>query len=56
MMLLALESAAQQRKTPVCLIRDSGKTVVHPGTITCVGIGPPVAASIDSLTGSLPLV
>jgi peptidyl-tRNA hydrolase len=54
--LLALESAAEQRKLPVCLIHDEGRTVVAPGTITCIGIGPAMAASIDLLTGSLPLV
>lgn len=54
--ILALESAAQERQIPVCLVRDVGRTVVPPGTITCIGIGPALASSIDSLTGSLPLV
>jgi PTH2 family peptidyl-tRNA hydrolase len=52
----ALESAARQRQIPVCLIRDEGRTVVPPETITCIGIGPALATSIDSLTRSLPLV
>jgi PTH2 family peptidyl-tRNA hydrolase len=51
-----LESAAQQRRIPVCLIRDEGRTVVPPETLTCIGIGPALATSIDSLTGALPLV
>ena len=53
---LALEQAAQQNQIPACLIRDAGRTVVAPGTITCIGIGPASTRSIDSLTGSLPLL
>jgi PTH2 family peptidyl-tRNA hydrolase len=54
--ILALEQAAQQNQIPACLIRDAGRTVVAPDTVTCIGIGPASAKSIDSLTGSLPLV
>ena len=54
--ILALERAANQNLIPACLIRDAGRTVVAPGTITCIGIGPASAKQIDSLTGSLPLV
>ena len=54
--ILALERAARQNEIPVCLIRDAGRTVVSPGTITCIGIGPALTEKIDSLTGSLPLV
>lgn len=53
---LALEQAAQQNQIPACLIRDAGRTVVAPGTITCIGIGPASTRSIDSLTGALPLL
>ena len=54
--ILALEQAAHQNQIPACLIRDAGRTVVSPGTITCLGIGPAAAKGIDSLTGALPLV
>jgi len=54
--LLELEATARQREIPNCVIRDAGRTVVPAGTITCVGLGPAPAASIDRLTGMLPLV
>src|SRR3954468_22080274 len=54
--LLELEMIAQKRHIPNCVIRDAGRTVVPAGTITCLGLGPAPAASIDRLTGLLPLV
>lgn len=54
--LLALETAARASELPCCLVRDAGRTVVAAGTITCLGIGPAPASSIDSLTGMLPLL
>ncbi|TKJ17052.1 aminoacyl-tRNA hydrolase [Candidatus Woesearchaeota archaeon B3_Woes] len=38
------------------LITDAGKTVVEPGTITCLGIGPDKEEKIDKITGSLKMV
>lgn len=38
------------------LITDAGKTVIAPGTKTCVGIGPDDEEKIDELTGSLKMV
>ena len=38
------------------LITDAGKTVVAPGTKTCVGIGPGEENKVDSLTGELSLI
>ena len=38
------------------LITDAGKTVVEPGTKTCVGIGPDEEEIIDSLTKDLKLL
>jgi len=37
-------------------IRDAGRTVVSPGTITCVGIGPDEEGKIDPVTGSLKML
>ena len=39
-----------------CLIMDAGKTVIVPGTKTCVGIGPDQEEKIDVLTGKLSLL
>lgn len=38
------------------LITDAGKTVVAPGTITCLGIGPDKEDKIDTVTGKLGMV
>jgi len=38
------------------LIQDAGRTVLAPGTATCVGIGPDEAARIDPVTGTLRLL
>ena len=38
------------------LITDAGHTVVEPGTITCLGIGPDEEGKIDAVTGELPLL
>ena len=35
------------------LITDAGKTVIAPGTKTCVGIGPDSEEKIDNVTGEL---
>lgn len=47
---------AQRRSLPAAQIRDAGRTVVEPGTLTCLGLGPAEDEQIDSLTGTLPLV
>ena len=39
-----------------CLIMDAGRTVIAPGTKTCVGIGPDTEEKIDKITGKLPLL
>ncbi|MCF7862319.1 peptidyl-tRNA hydrolase Pth2 [Candidatus Woesearchaeota archaeon] len=38
------------------LITDAGRTVIAPGTTTCVGIGPDEEEKIDSVTGKLGLM
>lgn len=38
------------------LITDAGKTAVKAGTVTCCGIGPDNAESIDKVTGKLKMM
>ena len=54
--LLKFEAQATDMKLPVALISDAGYTVVDPGTVTCLGIGPADGSAIDALTSSLKLV
>jgi PTH2 family peptidyl-tRNA hydrolase len=50
------EQQATGAGLPVALISDAGHTVVDPGTMTCLGIGPAADEVIDRLTGTLKLV
>ena len=52
----ALYQQAMEAKLPTYVISDAGKTVVEPGTITCVVIGPAVIEEIDKITGHLRLL
>ncbi len=54
--LLALHEQAKQLNLPAQVIRDAGLTVLAPGTITCLGIGPADASQIDTITGKLRLL
>jgi len=54
--LINLEHQATDAGLPAVLVRDAGRTVVAPGTATCLGIGPANDAAIDALTGTLHLV
>jgi peptidyl-tRNA hydrolase len=54
--LVQLETDAQQQHIPACLVHDAGRTVLPAGTITCLGLGPAPAETVDRLTGGLPLV
>ncbi|HYD02880.1 MAG TPA: peptidyl-tRNA hydrolase Pth2 [Alphaproteobacteria bacterium] len=38
------------------VITDAGKTVVEPGTTTCMAIGPDVSAKIDKITKDLKMM
>ncbi|MAE43000.1 aminoacyl-tRNA hydrolase [Candidatus Woesearchaeota archaeon] len=38
------------------LIKDAGHTVVEPGTVTCLGVGPDLSEKIDKVTGNLKMV
>ena len=55
-LLRTLEQRARDAALPVALIADAGHTVVEPGTITCLAIGPAASESIDRLTGELRLL
>ena len=46
---------AKEAGLAVCLITDAGRTVIAPGTKTCVGIGPDEEEKIDEITGKLGL-
>ena len=54
-----LRSYFQQAKDAgivAALITDAGRTVIAPGTKTCVAIGPENADKVDAVTGKLPLL
>lgn len=54
--LLQLEQRAVAAGLPVALIRDAGRTIVAPGTITCLGLGPAEDEEVDQFTGERALV
>ena len=54
--LLKYMSIAENEGLKVALIKDAGHTVVEPGTITCLGIGPDLEEKIDKVTGKLKMV
>ena len=54
--LIKLFQQAKDSGLKASLITDAGKTVVAPGTKTCVGIGPDDEDKIDAVTGNLGMV
>ncbi|MBW2976786.1 peptidyl-tRNA hydrolase Pth2 [Candidatus Woesearchaeota archaeon] len=54
--LLKYMSIAEDEGLKTALIKDAGHTVLEPGTITCVGIGPDIEEKIDKVSGSLKMV
>ncbi len=54
--LLKYFQMAKDEGLNVSLITDAGRTVIAPGTKTCVGIGPNGEEDIDSLTKDLKLM
>ncbi len=54
--LVAFFQRAKEQNFVSSLITDAGRTVVEPGTKTCVGIGPDDEEKIDLLTGKLSLL
>jgi len=51
-----IERTARSKGIATVLVRDAGLTEVAPGTVTCLGLGPALAAELDPITGALPLL
>jgi PTH2 family peptidyl-tRNA hydrolase len=54
--LTALLARAIQSGIPSELICDAGRTIVEPGTATCLGLGPAADSDMDKITGALRLL
>ena len=54
--LLKLNQISKDFGLVTALITDAGKTVVEPGTTTCLGIGPDDVEKIDRIIGDLRLL
>lgn len=51
-----LKIQADELKLTTAIITDAGKTVIAPGTVTCLAIGPDVEEKIDKIAGELKLM
>lgn len=51
--LFKYKNLAQDIGLVTALITDAGRTVVEPGTVTCLGIGPDKEEKIDQVTKDL---
>ncbi|MBS3112374.1 peptidyl-tRNA hydrolase Pth2 [Candidatus Woesearchaeota archaeon] len=47
---------AKENGLVTATITDAGKTVVAPGTVTCMAIGPSIESEIDKVTNELKLL
>ena len=54
--LFKYKQIAEDNGLKTALIKDAGHTVVEPGTITCLGIGPDSEEKIDGITGNLKMM
>lgn len=54
--LFKYKQMAEDNGLKTALITDAGHTVVEPGTITCLGIGPDEEEKIDGITGKLKMM
>jgi len=50
------QQLVKAEKLVASLITDAGRSVVEPGTITCLAIGPDEDSKIDKLTGHLKMI
>ena len=50
------KSVAEAFMLTTAVITDAGRTVVEPGTVTCMAIGPDEDIAIDKVTGELKIV
>jgi len=54
--LFEYKKLAEQADLTTAVITDAGKTVIAPGTTTCLGIGPDQEEKIDEITGKLKML
>lgn len=54
--LLKYKQICEDEGLKTALIIDAGHTVIAPGTMTCLGIGPDSENKIDSVTGKLKMM
>ena len=54
--LFKFKQLAEDGGLRTALITDAGRTVLEPGTITCMGIGPDLEEKIDGITGKLKMM
>ena len=54
--LFKYKQMAEDMGLKTALIKDAGHTVLEPGTITCLGIGPDEEEKIDRITGKLKMI
>ncbi len=54
--LIKIFNIAKNKGFNAHIIKDAGKTVVEPGTMTCIGIGPHKEQEIDVITRDLKMV
>ena len=54
--LMKYKEMAEDNGLKTALIIDAGHTVLEPGTITCLGIGPDLEERIDRVSGKLKMI
>lgn len=54
--LFKYKSLAEDEGLTTAVITDAGRTVIAPGTVTCMAIGPDEEEKIDKITAKLKLI